>query len=214
MKKLLSYLFPFTRRVPSAVSGELEVTLYQGRKVLDSRTANYSYGALQRVLRFGLQQIPLEAVRHVLLLGLGGGSVIQTLRQELHYRHPITAVELDPAVIQLAAEEFGITAGPELRIVQADAFAWVQQAPERFGLIIVDISIDSQIPPEVFGLPFWQALHRLLEPGGSVLLNAIEAPGHAALTATLHQHAAQLGLELRVFQRVEKLNQLVVARKP
>ena len=81
LKRLLSYLFPFTRRVPSPVSGHLEVTLYNGRKVLDSATANYSYGALQRVLRYGLQQLDLVQVRSILLLGLGGGSVIQTLRK-------------------------------------------------------------------------------------------------------------------------------------
>ncbi|QIX61152.1 fused MFS/spermidine synthase [Hymenobacter sp. BT18] len=213
MKKLLSYLFPFTRRVPSAVSGELEVTLYQGRKVLDSRTANYSYGALQRVLRFGLQQIPLAGVEHVLLLGLGGGSVIQTLREELHYTRAVTAVELDPVVIQVAAEEFGIVSSPTLQIIQADAFAWVEQARGAFGLIIVDISIDSKIPEEVFSSAFWQALHGLLSPGGYILLNAIEATSHAALIEALRPQAAQLGLDLHVHQAVEKINQLLVARK-
>lgn len=215
LKKLVSYLIPLTRKVPSAINGPLEVTLVNGRKVLDTRTTNYSYGSLQRVLRHGLHRLDLTDVRNALLLGLGGGSVIQTLREEFHYAGPLTAVELDPAMITVAAQEFGIVPGPNLVIVCADAFAYVRTAPAlRFDLIIVDLSIDSAIPPEVFSLPFWRALNRLLRPGGQVLLNAIRAEAHQALTAALRGHAQALGLELTVLEQVEKINQLVLARKP
>ena len=215
LRKLLSYLYPLTRKVPSAINGPLEVTLVNGRKVLDSRSANYSYGSLQRVLRHGLRQLELAGVRQALLLGLGGGSVMETLRAEFGYAGHLTAVELDPAMIAVAAREFGVVAGPDLAIVCADAFAYVRTAPAlAFDLIIVDLSIDSAIPPAVFSLPFWRALNRLLRPGGQVLLNAIHAEAHRALTAALRGHAAALGLKLTVLERVEKINQLVLARKP
>ncbi len=54
-------------------------------KVLSSSHANYSYGALQRVLEYGLKQIDMRDVKNILLLGLGGGSVIETLRRDLEF---------------------------------------------------------------------------------------------------------------------------------
>ena len=44
MKKILSYLWPQTTKFPSDHNGNLEVTLYNGKKMLDSKNANYSFG--------------------------------------------------------------------------------------------------------------------------------------------------------------------------
>ena len=57
VKRLLSFLFPFTTKYLSKYSGNVEVTLYNGRKVLDTANANYSYGLLQKVLRKSLLKV-------------------------------------------------------------------------------------------------------------------------------------------------------------
>lgn len=214
MKKALSYLYPFTRKVPSTYNGELEISLYRGRKVLDSRTANYSYGSLQRVLRFGLQQISLAGCRRILLLGLGGGSVIQTLREDFDYQYHITAVDFDPVVIELAAQEFGIVPGPRLQIVCADAFAYVHDSHPPFDLVLVDLFVDSTIQEGVFAPAFWQNVFRLLRPGGHVLLNILQAEVPASALQQLQEAVQALGGTVRLFQKVEKLNLLVLAQKP
>ncbi|OON70475.1 spermidine synthase [Hymenobacter sp. CRA2] len=208
---LLSYLFPLTRRVASAINGPLEITLSNGRKVLDSRSANYSYGSLQRVLRYGLRQIRLQPVQQALLLGLGGGSVIGTLRGELGYQGRITAVELDPVVVQLAAEEFGIRPDAQLRIIEADAFAYLSQLTEQFGLIIIDLFIDLAMPPQVLSRAFWQQVRRGLRPGGYVIFNAIAEGELTVDEQPLLDVLAQLGLEAAE-HRVEQLNRLVVGQ--
>lgn len=85
IKKMLSYIYPISKKIPSPISGTLEVTWYNGKKVLNAKNANYSYGSLQRILKFGLKKVDLSNVTDVLLLGMGGGSVIKTLRDEFKY---------------------------------------------------------------------------------------------------------------------------------
>jgi hypothetical protein len=76
MKKLFSYLWPSTRRFSSEINGILEVTYINGKKVLDTKNANYSYGSLQKILEIGLTKVDLNKVDNLLLLGMGGGSMI------------------------------------------------------------------------------------------------------------------------------------------
>ena len=101
MKRLLSYIWPITKYVESAINGRLEITWYNGKKVLDVKNANYSYGTLQKILHFGLEKIDLLSVSNVLVLGMGGGSIIETLRKELNFLGEIIAVEIDPKVVEI-----------------------------------------------------------------------------------------------------------------
>lgn len=213
LTRLLSYLMPLTRTVQSEVSGPLEVTWRRGRKVLDTRHANYSYGPLQQVLRYGLLFVEPRQASHTLLLGLGGGSVVATLRQELEYQGHITAIELDPVVIGLADNEFGIRPDAQLEIVCADAFAWINTAPaEHFGLIIVDLFVDLNLPAGLQTAGFWQAVWRVLRPSGYVLFNTLtEAPLYVG-NDELPAYLARVGFVVKDLE-VERLNQLLILRK-
>ena len=213
LARLLSYVMPLTRTVQSVVSGPVEVTWYRGRKVLNTRHANYSYGSLQRVLRYGLLFVAPEQASHALLLGLGGGSVVATLRQELHYQGHLTAVELDPVMIKLADTEFGIRPDAQLEIVCADAFEWVHTAPaNHFYLIIVDLFVDLTLPAGLQTTTFWQELRRVLHPGGYVLFNTLtEVPLYVA-NQELPVYLEGVGFTVKTLE-VERLNQLLVLRK-
>ncbi|MEE9333841.1 MAG: hypothetical protein V3U65_07095 [Granulosicoccaceae bacterium] len=61
--------------------------------------------------------------QRVLVLGLGGGAIVQQLQSLLPDAH-ITAVEIDPIHIQVARDWFGITDGMA-DIVEADAVTWL-----------------------------------------------------------------------------------------
>lgn len=125
MKRLISYIWPITKYVDSAINGIFEITWIDGKKVLDGKNTNYSYGSLQRVLNYGLSKVDINAVSEILLLGLGGGSVIQTLREKFDYKGKITAIEIDDVVIKIAEKEFNISNGNGLEVISSDAFSYV-----------------------------------------------------------------------------------------
>lgn len=139
MKKILSYILPITKKIPSNYSGILEVTLVNGKKVLDSKNANYSFGSLKKILERGLYEIDLEGVSSVLVLGMGGGSIIHSLRDTFAYTGRIDAVEIDPVVIDIAKKEFGIQESEHTRIFNADALEYVKQCPSQVDIIVIDI---------------------------------------------------------------------------
>lgn len=76
--------------------------------------------------------------QRVLVLGLGGGAVVQQLQWLLPEAH-ITAIEIDPIHIQVARDWFGIT-DDMAKIVQADAVSWLQSYKgEGFDYIVDDL---------------------------------------------------------------------------
>jgi len=112
MIRLLSYIYPITKKVKSKFNDTLEITWLNGKKHLNTKNANYSYGTLQEILKFGLEKIDLNKANSILLLGLGGGCVIETLLDEFNYKNKITAVDIDPSIIDIAENEFNINNNP------------------------------------------------------------------------------------------------------
>lgn len=204
---------PLTRTVQSAVNGPMEVTWYQGRKVLDTRHANYSYGSLERVMRYGLLFVAPEQAEHTLLLGLGGGSVVAILRQEKQYQGHLTAIEIDPVIIELADTEFGIRPDAQLEIVRADAFEWVHTAPtSQFGLIVVDLFVDLALPAGLQTTAFWQELRRILRPGGYILFNTLTEVPLYVDNKEMSAYLETTGFSVKTME-VELLNQLFILQK-
>lgn len=201
LRRWLSYVLPLSRPVPSRYTPGLVVREHQGRKVLDTAQANYSYGPLQQVLRYGLLHAAAPPAAPVLVLGMGGGSVLETLRQERAHTGPITAVELDPAVVEVAATEFGVRPDTTLQIVCADAFAWLPSAPDAaYGLVVVDLFIDLLLPRELAHPQFWHHLRRVLQPGGVVLVNTlVQAPLQIA-GQPAEAFLAELGLTMKALE--------------
>ncbi len=148
-----------------------------GKKVLDTKNANYSYGSLQKILEFGLTKVDLKSVDNLLVLGMGGGSIVKSLRETFEYEKNIVAVEIDPKIIQIAEEEFGIVESESLQIIQEDAFQYVKDfdlsagAEEKFQLIIIDLFIDLNVPPIFYGKEFCENTANLLQEEGYVIFN-------------------------------------------
>lgn len=170
---LFSYLFPKVEKtVYSEINGDIEITWQNGKKVLNTQNANYSYGNLHKVMLFGLKKVKLTTVNHVLLLGLGGGSAIKILRENLQYKRQITAVEIDPEMIAIAKNEFKIYSDKNTTIVCQDALDFVADTTTKFDLIVVDIFVDILVPDEFYSSNLWKQLAARIQKGGSVIFNA------------------------------------------
>ena len=212
MKRLLSYIYPVTKTIESKYSGKLEITWYNGKKHLNSANANYSYGSLQRILKFGLKKINLSKVNSVLILGLGGGSVIETLRQDFNYSGLIEAVELDPAIIDIAKTEFGIQQDETLKIHCADAYEFVKDRSKTFDLIIVDLYIDLDVPNKFLDLKFWDHILALKNSSGSIIFNAAVKVSKADKIISISNYLKTKVFKVELYDNVNNTNTVIIAK--
>lgn len=216
-RKLLSFLVPVTiAKKYSDVSRQLEVTLNNGRLVLDSKNANYSYGSLQRILRKGLHYIGYERVRgfkEVLVLGVAGGSVIKTLVDEIGYKGNITGVELDSKVIEVANTYFGLDKTPNLTILIEDAFEFVLKSQNKYDLIIIDIFKDTEMPAFLFEDFFIKHIKQMLNVNGFILFNTMTlTPEHFKRNQSFKAHYDD-AFSVRLYPKVEVHNELFTIKK-
>lgn len=156
----------------SNLNGKLTVAWEGDRKVLNSKKANYSYGGLQEVLNRGLRQISMNNISSVLVLGMGAGSVVDSLRNESNYQGPITGIEIDPLVIEIAEKEFKSVGFENVKWVLADAIEYVAEAKDKFDLIVVDVFIDAKVPQGIYDASFWRNIESLVADNKFVLFNA------------------------------------------
>lgn len=213
MKKILSYLWPSTQRFSSEINGTLEVTYINGKKVLDAENANYSYGLLQKILEFGLDKVDLKSVKNLLLLGMGGGSIIKSLRENYRYTKNIVAVEIDPKVIEIAKEEFGIAQSTNQKIVQADAFEYVHNCDKRFQLIIIDLFIDTQVPTKFYEKEFCQNVAKWLDNDGFVIFNiGMNLKNDSDLAQRIISNFGK-NLVFQINRNVKGINSLLIGKK-
>lgn len=213
MKRLLSYIYPVSKTISSQYNGDLEITWYNGKKHLNSKNANYSYGSLQRILKFGLKKIELSKVDSILVLGMGGGSVIETLRQDFNYKSKITAVEIDQVIIDIAKTEYGISENENLKIHCTDAYDFVLQNTVRYDLIIIDLFIDLNVPDKFLNLEFWDAVIQSKSSRGSILFNA--SVGSQTSSSKLDHVISYLRskvYDISVFENVNNTNTIVIAK--
>lgn len=68
LQKILSYLYPFVTSRNSLYNGTLRVILVDGKKILNTDHANYSFGSLHRIMRFALKKVAPGVDQDILLL--------------------------------------------------------------------------------------------------------------------------------------------------
>ena len=137
--------------------------------------------------------------RRVLIVGLGGGAMVRFLTH--HDPHvQVDVVEIDPAVVRLADQYFGVRSGGNLHVHTADAVAFVESAANRYDMILMDAFLRPSSDTDTTGVPtrlktmeFLGRLKRALAPGGVVAFNVNEhdsmADDIAAVTAAFGQVA-------------------------
>jgi len=215
IKKWLSFIVPITIfQKKSAWSNSLEITWNNGELVLDSKNTNYSYGSLQRILRKGLKTIGYERIlgmRHILLLGVAGGSVIKTLIDEVHYKNRITGVDIDPVIIEIANQFFKLNEIENLEIIIDDAFEFVLKTKEKYDMIIIDIFQDTTMPNFLFESFFIKRIGFLLNQNGVILFNTMLLDDKDnERNKKYTQKLDKLKFKTTIIPRVEQHNELII----
>lgn len=152
----------------SSISGTIKIGKSYGRKTLFVQGVAQSGGEYEFMWNKSVQQI--SAIRNALVLGVGGGTVIQVLQK----RFPdlsITGIELDPTILQLAREEFNIKENTKLKLLREDAIQWIQRNTKKYDCIVVDLYIAAKNPPLSRTKNFLQQIKNSLSSNGVVLIN-------------------------------------------
>lgn len=173
----LSYL---TEQVLETASSEhneyLHVSLVSGRLQLVAEDAIYSFGDyylnFRRIFEtFDFEQLPLRA--NVLVLGLGLGSIPELLEKYIGVEYSYVAVEIDPVIIELAADYSLPALESNIEVREADAFTFLQLDARQYDLICVDVFQDATIPDHLNGPDFLNLLEKSLAPGGAIIYNRL-----------------------------------------
>lgn len=218
LNRILSYLIPVVLyKKKSKLSKTLEVTWNNGELVIDSENTNYSYGDLQRVLKYGLEHIGFDTIaqkENILVLGVAGGSVIKTLIEEIHYKGKITGVEIDPEIINIANKYFNLQDIPNLTIIIDDAFEFVLKTKDRYDLIIIDIFQDTKMPSFLYQNFFTDRICNLLNHKGFILFNTMLLnKKQNLLNETYISSFKKENFNIRAIPRLEKHNELIVIER-
>lgn len=186
--------FPFVPRVGVAAEKESAYQLVQVIKQKDTRYLVHDAGLGVQSLYtpgttytnspydvFGLLPYlvePTDKELSVLLLGLGGGNIVRLFEDHLgdQFSFDITAVEIDPVVVQMAKEYFDLDQ-LEAKVVIDDARHFLRTDTQKYDIIIVDAyTHETQIPVMLATQEFFQQVQSRLQPKGVLGINALAFP--------------------------------------
>ena len=146
----------------------------KGKLVVDRSTLASTYHGVM----VGALGLYFSAPVKVLVVGLGGGG----LPNYLHATFPLSnihVVELDPAIVRVATDQFSFHLDDRLTVSTCDGIAFINETKEHFSLIMLDvdskdISSGMSCPPPAFLEPaFLASMARVLGEDGTLVLNLV-----------------------------------------
>ncbi|MEN9479941.1 MAG: hypothetical protein RLZZ298_1336 [Pseudomonadota bacterium] len=119
--------------------------------------------------------------KRVVLIGLGGGSLIKFCHQRLPGAQ-LTAVELDPNVIAWRQAFMLPPDGPRLEVLQADGAEYLENVDKGIDALLVDAFDKTGFAPSLANREFFEAAFAKLSGNGVLVINlAGEKESYAGL---------------------------------
>jgi len=146
--------------------------------------------------------------RRILVIGLGGGTLVDALQRVLPGAH-IDAVELDPAVVRVAQRYFAFQPGPNVQVHELDGRVFVKRAlrsGQKYDLVMLDAYDHEYIPEHLLTQEFLREVQAVLMPGGVVAANTFSSSrlyDHESTT-----YASVFGR----FFNLKRRNRVIIAR--
>lgn len=106
----------------------------------------------------------------VLVLGLGGGSLVRALHH-LNSETKITVVEIRSTVIELAYQHFSMPVSPNIQIVCMDAKTYIDDATAKVDMIFADLFWALKMDPLQSNQQFIESCRRQLHANGWLIIN-------------------------------------------
>lgn len=159
----------------------------------------------------GILSHPAPAPRSLLMLGLGGGTSLRTLRH-LCPDLKITALELDGEMIQLARDYMQLDA-IGIDVIHADAYVWLAKNCQKFDVIFDDVygvNTSDVVRPLVSPGTVLPDLRRSLTDEGVFAANLVVGPGHRRVQTEFRRFFRENFAETRSITTQASLNECLI----
>ncbi len=213
--KLINYLQSFlspqeSEVYKSKINCEIKVVEYFGKYAVYVDGAPQSGAEIRPMWERIISNLKTQnsKLQNCLILGVGGGDVINALNKYFP-ETPITAVELDPVMAEIANKYFGLNKIKLLKIIIDDALSIVSKNnfTEKYDLIVVDLFIGKYNPVGSRISVYLRQLKKKLTNAGIILFNSHFKPAEQKefecfnnLCRKIFQHA-----EIIFFYRFNKV---------
>lgn len=172
---IFSFFFPVTiARFTSELNGEILVKEFLGKKYIEVGGLMQSGRIVADLFKKGFKKLGVTQesnIKKVLLLGLGGGTVIKTL-QQLFPDAEISAIDIDPVMVKIGQEYFGLNIN-KTSIKIGDVFSQKIEFGKNCDLIVVDLFKGYIIPEKLGEKQFLLKLKASLAKNGCVIFNRL-----------------------------------------
>ncbi len=111
-----------------------------------------------------------KKIERVLEIGFGGGRTSWYLHKFLP-NVPVTSVELDPVVFELAQKYFGIKDEPNFTVANSDGRTFLKNSNDRYDVILIDAYRGPFVPFHLLTKEFYTLVKEHLAEGGVVAQN-------------------------------------------
>lgn len=110
--------------------------------------------------------------KNILILGSSAGSTIVTISKIWPDTH-VTGIEIDPVMIEIGKRYFGLGEIKNTKIINADAFKWLDKNDRQFDLVFTDLYIGRGIPEPAETVEFFENVRNHLKPRGHAVFNRL-----------------------------------------
>jgi spermidine synthase len=180
--------------------------------------ANPLEGALEYTDYFHTAFVFNPNIRSTLFIGLGGGSAPKRFLAD-YPNMRVDVVEIDPVVVDVAEQFFGVVRDPRLNIVVEDGRTYLNRTSRQYDLIVADAYLSSAYGPYI---PFHLATREFFEKsrdrltvGGVLVYNVIgtvQGP-QSTNVRSIYKTMASVFPSLYMFPAETSMNVVIVATK-
>lgn len=110
------------------------------------------------------------------VLFVGGGGFTGPKAFESRYDVQVDVVEIDPEVVRVAKEHFGVEEGPNMSVTVGDGRRFLRSADSEYDVIVLDAYRQDKVPFHMTTVEFFELVRQKLSPDGVVVANTIGAP--------------------------------------
>jgi spermidine synthase len=127
--------------------------------------------------------------KRALIVGLGGGTIPRFLRK--HFPQlAIDVVEIDPDVVAVAKQFFGVQEDDKLRLFVDDGRQFISRARSQYDIIFLDAFSADSIPYHLATREFLGEVRRALTEGGIVAANVWSSGSNRLYSSMIRTYEA------------------------